>query len=196
VASEGAVPQSQTPNSYTAFRYCDYDVPFWARENSRAGRWHSFGDPPTQYWSMCPEAAWAELIRAENLLSEAELDTVRMPLWVCRVPAVWLIDLRRPEVQADYGITAEEIVADDHAKCRSINLRLREDGPGILTDSAALPGHTNITLFGGKRAVDWHFTPAFVSTLATTRAAIGRPPPGLIQLVRRPAGADAQQALF
>jgi hypothetical protein len=79
--------------TYTAFRWSDYDVPFWARGNTRPGRWHRVGDGPTQYWTLCPEAAWAELIRAENLQTEDELDLVRMPLWVCRIPATGLLDL-------------------------------------------------------------------------------------------------------
>src|SRR5262249_46321421 len=83
-AEQKDLPIAGSPGSLTAFRYCDYDVPFWARKNTRPGRFHALGDPPTQYWALCPEAAWAKLIRHEDLRSEAELDLVRMPIWVAR----------------------------------------------------------------------------------------------------------------
>lgn len=190
-----ALPIS-TPGSLTAFRYCSYDVPFWARGNTRPGRWHRVGDPPTQYWALCPESAWAELIRAEQLESEEDLNLVRMPLWVCRVPVVAIIDLRDPQMQEHYRIAAEEIVADDWAPCQQAAVALRNDGRGILAGSAALLGHTNMTLFGARRAVDWHTRPALASTLATTQAAIGRPPHGLVERVRHVGPAPEAPQLF
>jgi hypothetical protein len=171
-------------------------VPFWARSNTRDGRWHRAGDPPTQYWSLCPEAAWAELIRAEQLVADAELDEVRMPLWVCRVPAAGLIDLRDPAMQAKYKISAAAIIDDSWAACQAAAPGLRADARGILAESAALSGHANLTMLGARRAVDWHTRPALASTLAATQAAIGRPPYGILERVRRPTTPQPQVPLF
>jgi len=186
VASDQTALPISTAGSLTAFRYSGYVVPFWARTNTREGRWHRVGDPPTQYWALCPEAAWAELIRAEGLTTEAELDLVKMPLWVCRVPSGGLIDLREPANQEHYGITADEITSDDRARCQDVGPLVRKHARGTLADSAALPGHANLTLFGARRAVDWHTRPALASTLPATKAAIGRPPAGILERVRRP----------
>lgn len=190
-----ALPIS-TPGSLTAFRYCSYDVPFWARGNTRPGRWHRVGDPPTQYWSLCPEAAWAELIRAEEFETEEDLDLVRMPLWVCRVPVAGIMDLRDPQLQDRYGITAAEIVGDDWTPCQQAAIALRSDARGILAESAALLGHASMSLFGARRAVDWHTRPALASTLATTQAAIGRPPLGVVERVRHVGPAPHAPQLF
>jgi hypothetical protein len=182
-------------STLTAFRFSTYDVPFWTRNNTRAARWNYANDGCTQYWALCPEASWAELIRYENLTTEEELDQVRMPLWVCRIPELGLLDLRDAENQRRCDLTAEELVADAWTATQRSSTKLREEVPGILTPSSALPGHTNVTLFGPRRSVDWHTRPALASTLPTTRVAIGRPPPDLVGLVRRP-GPEHQSQLF
>lgn len=185
VASEQTALPISGSGSLTAFRYSSYDVPFWARNNTRDGRWHRVGAGPTQYWSLCPEAAWAELIRYEDLKTEGELDDVRMPLWVCRVPMLGLLDLRDADAHKGWGLDTDALVADDWRRTQEAGASIRRHVKGIITASAALPGHGNVTLFGARRAVDWHSRPRLASTLPTTRAAIGRPPPGLIPHVRR-----------
>lgn len=196
MASEQTALAISSPGSLTAFRWCSYDVPFWARNNTRDGRWNRAGDPPTQYWSLCPEAAWAELIRAEDLHSEQELDHVRMPLWVCRVPMAGLIDLREPAQQEQWGLDDSALTRDDWQPTQAAANRLRRQAKGIITFCTALEGHGNITLFGPKRAIDWHSRPALASTVPTTLTAIGRPPPGLLAKVQRPEGPMPQERLF
>ncbi len=188
-SEQTALPVSGT-GSLTAFRYCSYDVPFWARNNTLEGRWHRLGDPPTQYWALCPEAAWAELIRHENLLREGDLDQVRMPFWVARVPMAGLVDLRDLGAQETYGIDEEQMTADRWTATQPVAARIRRHDrvAGIITPCAALPGHANLTIFGARRAVDWHREPMLASTLSATRVAIGRPPAGLLISVRRPTG--------
>jgi RES domain-containing protein len=194
--TELALGQVVTPGSVTLFRYTDYDVPFWARTNSRAGRWHRRGDAPTQYWSMTPEAAWAELIRAENLHSEAEVDLVRMPMWACRVPMVGLVDLTDIDVQHAQGITELEMVGDDWAPCQALGVKLRDARAGVIAPCAALDGHANATIFGGRRAIDWRDRPALARTVPATVVAIGRPPGGLVERVRRLADDSGALPLF
>jgi RES domain-containing protein len=188
--TELALPGVVAAGSLTLFRYSGYDVPFWARPNSRSGRWHQFGDPPTQYWSMSPEAAWAELIRAEQLLVEADLDLVRMPLWACRVPVVGLVNLTEAAVQAAHSVTDADLVADFWHACQSLGQLLRAEHPGVIAPCAALDGHANVTLFGARRAIDWRVRSALARAVPATVVAIGRPPVGLVDLVRRPGGED------
>jgi hypothetical protein len=180
----------------TAFRWSSYDVPFRSRSNTRDGRWNYAGVESTQYWSLTPEASWAELIRHENLRHEAELDLVRMPFWVCRVPTAMLVDLRLREEQDRYEIGHAELIADDWNACQSLAVRLREHARGVIAPCAALPEHANVTLFGARRAIDWHSRPALASTLPTSRAAIGRPPDALIPRVRRASPKPRGDRLF
>lgn len=191
-----ALPGVVAPGSITLFRWSDYDVPFWARNNSRPGRWHVVGNPPTQYWSMTPDAAWAELIRTEDLRLEEDLDLVRMPLWVCRLPAVGLVDLTRPEVQAIHGVDEPALVEDAWDVCQTLGRTLRTDFPGVIAPCAALDGHANVTIFGPRRAIDWRERPALARTIPATVAAVGRPPAGLVNRVRRAVDNQNRQRLF
>lgn len=167
-----------------AFRWTTYDVPFWARPNSRSGRWHAAGDGCTQYWSLDPEAAWAELIRHERLTHEHELDLVRMPFWTCRVRPTRLVDLRDSEVRAQHGIGHAELVGDDWIACQRLAAGLRKSGvAGVVSPSAALPSASNLTLFGPRRAIEWSTRPVLASTVPAAVAALGRPPRGLVDRV-------------
>ncbi len=160
-------------------------MPFWARSNTRDGRWNYGGVDSTQYWSLTPEAAWAELIRHEDLQSEEDLDLVRMPFWVCRIPTVMLVDLRLRDERERRGISDDQLIDDDWRPCQDLAERLREHVRGVISPAAALPEHANVTLFGARRAIDWHSRPALASAIPTSRAAIGRPPEGLVDHVRR-----------
>lgn len=179
-----------------AFRWTTYDVPFWARGNSRPGRWHRVGDLPTQYWSLTPEAAWAELIRHEGLYEEAELDLVRMPLWVCRIPKASLVDLHVAELRRRYGLEADDLVDEDWNACQGARAALEADARGVIAPSPALPGHANVTLFGARRAISWTRQPILTSTIPAALSAIGRPPEGLLARVHRAATPVPQDSLF
>lgn len=169
----------------TAFRWSSYDVPFWGRSNSRDGRWNYADVHSTQYWSLTPDAAWAELIRHENLQTEEELDEVRMPFWVCRVPTAMLVDLRQSHTREQHQITDDELIDQDWGACQRLAVKLRDQCRGVIAPSAALPQHANLTLFGRRRAIDWENRPALASTIPASRAAIGRPPTGLLDRVGR-----------
>lgn len=170
-----------------AFRWCSYDVPFWARPNTRPGRWNRAGDEPTQYWSLSPESCWADLIRHENLRTESDLDLVRMPFWVCRVSSMLIVDFTDRETCVRYGVTGDELVADDYAPCQELGalVRARSSALGVIAPSAALLGHRNLTLFGARRPIMWGAQPALASAIPATQAALGRAPEGLIDDVRR-----------
>jgi RES domain-containing protein len=196
VAAEPLALLPAARTEFTAFRWSSYDVPFWGRPNSRDNRWNYAQVGATQYWALTPEAAWAELIRHEDLLTEEELELVRMPIWVCRIATVMLVDLRLAAERDRHGISYDDLIDDDWTPCQRLAVVLRERVRGVITPSAALPDHANITLFGPRRAIDWHSRPALASTLPTSRAAIGRPPDGLIPRVRRHARRPPTDRLF
>jgi RES domain-containing protein len=196
VASEQVALQPSAPGSLTVFRYTDYDVPFWSRPNTRAGRWNVVGDEPTQYWSMTPDGAWAELIRANELRTEEELDLVRMPLWVCRLPGMSLVDLHHADAQQTHGISTRQMIEDDWRPCQAVATELRRHCRAIIAPNPALDGHANLTLFGARRAIDWRTKPALASTVPAARTGVGRPPRGLVSLVRRRSGSASQAPLF
>jgi RES domain-containing protein len=161
-------------------------VPFWVRANTRPGRWHVVGDPPTQYWSLTPAGAWAELIRCEGLTTEAELNDIRIAIWVCRLSSMGLADLHTPEIRDHYNLRLSDLTTDTWAACQQAGSKIRADGArGILAPSAGLPNAVNLTLFGPRRTIAFDRKPALASAVPSAIAAIGRPPKGLVDRVLR-----------
>lgn len=168
-----------------AYRYSNYDTPFWARANTRPGRWHAPGDGATQYLSLTAAGAWAELIRAEELRTEAEVALVRMDLWQVRVDAGRLVDYRDFDAAERAGFPPGALVDDDYALCQREGRRLRAlDYNGVLSPSAALPGAVNLTLFGPRVAIAWDANPGLASAVPAGVMTRGAPPEGLAQQVR------------
>lgn len=168
-----------------AYRYSNYDTPFWARGNTQPGRWHVPGDGPTQYLSFSTDGAWAELIRAEDLRTEEEVALVSMPLWQARVEQAAVVDYADFARADAAGFPAEALIDDDYERCQREGRRLRGLGyRGVVAPSAALPGTLNLTLFGGRIAIDWESTPRVASSLPATVLTKGAPPPGLVTRVR------------
>jgi RES domain-containing protein len=170
-----------------AFRYSNYDTPFWARPNTDAGRWHAAGEPATQYWSVAPEGAWAELIRHEHLRDEREVAEVRMSIWVAEFRYQRIADysdFARADTAA--GVSAKAVVAEDYAACQAEGRRLRDAGfQGVIAPSAALPGVLNLTLFGPRLRSGWSTSPRLSVFVAATVVALGSPPPGMTRHVRQ-----------
>jgi hypothetical protein len=184
--------RSPKPDSVTfddvAFRWSDYDTPLWARANRGAQRWNKTREGPTQYMSLTTEGAWAELIRAEDLHSVDEVRLINMPMWVLRVRETHIADYRTFEKAASGGFPPDALIDEDHERCRAEGTRLRAEGfRGVLTPSAALPGTTNLTLFGRRLAVEWDCADAsrLSSFIPTKQLAVGRPPDDLLPRVRQ-----------
>lgn len=170
-----------------AFRYSNYDTPFRVRPNSEVGRWHEIGDGPTQYLSTTVEGAWAELIRAEGLRSEAEVSLIRMPMWVAEVHVQRIADYGTFEKAARAGFSPEALIDEDYSRCQKEGERLRLAGyQGVLAPSAALPGAANLTLFGPRVASTWGVRPLLASSIPATEIAVGSPPEGIVERVRHP----------
>ena len=170
-----------------AFRYSSYDVPFWVRSNSRPARWNLATEAPTQYWALTPDGAWAELIRQSGLTSEADLNEVRMPIWICRLPSMGLLDLRESGVRERYGLTLADLTSDDWSSCQRAASAMRSDSVrGIVSPSAALASTMNLTLFGARRAIALDRHAALASAVPSAVVAIGRPPQQLVgRVIRR-----------
>lgn len=182
--------QAQPAEDLVGFRYCSYDVPFWVRSNARAQRWNHALQGPTQYWSSTPDGAWAEHIRFNAIVTEAELDEVRIPVWVCLLPSTGLLDLRDAGTRDRYHVTLADLTANDWSACQRAATAMRAEGArGVLSPSAALGEATNVTLFGPRRAIALDRRPALASTIPAAIVAIGRPPRDLVDRVIRASGA-------
>jgi hypothetical protein len=169
-----------------AFRYSSYDTPFWARENSQAGRWHTRGEGATQYLSMGTDGAWAELIRDEELRVEDEVAMVSVSMWAAEVNQGMVVDYSSFERAEESGFDPSALVDEDYRRCQREGARLRAlNYAGVIAPSAALPGAANLTLFGARVASTWGRPPLLASSIPTTIIAKGAPPPGLLARVRQ-----------
>jgi RES domain-containing protein len=180
-------PDLQTTDiRHGGFRYANYDTPFWSRPNTRPGRWHLPEDGPTQYLSMSPEGAWAELIRFEQLQTEWDVAQVRTKIWVADLNVAHLVDYSTFEKAHAAGFDPEALVDEDYRRCQDEGARLRSLGYlGVVAPSAALPGATNVTLFGARYSIRWNARVATVSAIPAAVVAIGSPAPGLLPRVRQ-----------
>jgi RES domain-containing protein len=185
------MPRSASPTAIdyddVAFRWSDYDVPLWTRPNSSSLRWNRARQTPTQYLSLTAEGSWAELIRAEQLTTLAELRTVNMPLWVMRMRETRLADYSTFELAHAAGFPPDALVDDDYERCEYEAQRLRDKGfRGVLAPSSALPGAVNLTLFGRRLTVPWDYPQdrLMASFVRCKRLTVGRPPDELLALVR------------
>jgi RES domain-containing protein len=169
-----------------ALRYSSYDTPFWVREDSQAGRWHARGDGATQYLSMSADGAWAELIRSEELRSEDEVAMVSVSMWAAEVDQRMVVDYSSFERAEEAGFDPAALVDEDYDRCQREGARLRSlNYAGVIAPSAALPGATNVTLFGPRITSTWGRSPLLASSIRATVITKGAPPPGLLPKVRQ-----------
>jgi RES domain-containing protein len=168
-----------------AFRYSACDSPLWARNNRRGGRWNEAGEGATQYLTLHPDGAWAELARAEGLQSNAELELIRMPIWALQLNQQNLVDYSTFDKAEGAGFPPYALVDDDYEQCQAEGKRLRDLGyAGVLAPSAALPGVTNVTLFGRRILSTWGCPTRLASSIPGCVVAVGFPPPRVASRVR------------
>ncbi len=176
------------------YRFATYATPLRTVPAWQPARFSSGDeDEPTQYLCLHPLGPLAELMRGADLRTSEQVRAVRTRTWALRVP---IDDL--PEMTFDtaeeFGITAEQLVGDDHRPCQQLAGRLRRDIAGAVVPSAALPGTRNVVLFGARVAAPYPTKP--VSALdvpASITAEAGRPPVSLLSAVRF--AGDAHPAL-
>jgi hypothetical protein len=181
---DGTLPFARL-DAAVGFRISDYDTPLWSLLNSRAGRWNNAGEAPTQYFALDAWAAWAEIVRFNELHSDAAAASLRTIIWVCRLTSYRLVKYETFADAAARGFPADALVDDDHARCRAQAQLLRAQGvDGIIAPSAALPGSRCVTLFGARVATGWNSDPRLAASIPTISAARGAPPVGLVERVR------------
>jgi len=171
--------------SDVAFRYSDYDTPVWARPNTESGRWHVARTQPTQYFGLSTDACWADLLRHEDLRTDAGAALVRMQLWIVRLNEDLVADYSTFDAAEAAGFPPDALIDEDWSRCQSEGDRLRAEGyRGVLSPAAALPGEKALTLFGGRRAISWDEEPLLASAVPAKVVTVGAPPPGLAARVR------------
>jgi RES domain-containing protein len=160
-------------------------VPLWVSPNRRNGRWNITGQHCVQYLALDGEAPFAELLRHEDLRTEEAAVHYSTTLWQLRVDVGAVVDYSTFERAEAEGFPAEALVDDDQERCQAEALRLIGHGAGaILSPSAALPGSTNLTLFGPRVPVPWNTQTALASSVPAQALTTGHPPAGLTQRVR------------
>jgi RES domain-containing protein len=167
------------------FRATTYDVPLWVSPNRRDGRWNRAGERCTQYACLDPEAPYAELIRCEDLRTEAAAKTLRTYLWQLRIEEGAIVDYSTFERAEAAGLPSDALIDDDHERCRAeAEFLVSHNVQGVLSPSAALPGSVGLALFGPRVQVEWSTPPALASMVPVQRLAEGSPPTGLVERVR------------
>jgi hypothetical protein len=116
----------------------------------RSGRWHREGAGYAQYLALAPAGAWAELIRYERIRANARAEQYVRRLWVVVVDEKDVADLSTFGAYADCGLEPRTAVGE-HEESQALADELHDTGfRGVLSPSAALPGATNLTLFGTR----------------------------------------------
>lgn len=169
----------------TGFRYANYDTPLWARNNKAPARWHVPGDGATQYISLHPDGAWAELLRKENLRTDEESALVRMKIWALTLNQGNLVDYSTFAKAEAAAFPADALIEDDYSRCQVEGQRVRALGySGVVSPSAALPETLNVAIFGRRFKSMWGEPTKLAFAMPACMVAVGSPPPGLAARVR------------
>jgi RES domain-containing protein len=171
--------------SGVVYRATSYDVPLWVNPNRRGGRWNLPGVHCTQYCCLDAEAPFAELLRHEDLPTEASASHYFSTVWQLRIDEGAITDYGTFDKAEAAGFQADALVEDDHERCQAEADWLMSHGSnGILSPSAALPGSVNLTVFGPRVPVPWNTLTTLASSVPAQKIASGHPPPGLTQRTR------------
>ena len=118
--------------------------------DQESGRWHRKGEGWAQYLALAPLGAWAECARYFSLRSEKQARELRRNLWLVFVRERDIADLSSFDDYVRAGVDPQTAIGD-HAHSQELADELRNHGfRGVLSPSAALPGVTNLTLFGER----------------------------------------------
>lgn len=178
-------PPTFTRITRVAYRATSYDVPLWVNPNRRSGRWNIAGEHATQYMTFDVEAPFAEILRHEDPRTEEVASHYSTTLWQLQVDDSLIVDYSTFELADAAGFDAEALVSDDHERCQSEAQWLVSEGArGLISPSPALPGCTNLTLFGPRVCIPWTTTTELASSIPAQRLATGHPPGGLTKRVR------------
>lgn len=167
------------------YRATSYDVPLWVHPNRRDGRWNRAGTYCAQYCCLDAEAPFAELLRHEDLKTEASAAHYSTTIWQLKVDDGAIVNYSTLERAAAAGFPPEALLEDDLERSQDEAVWLMDRGAqGILSPSAALPGSLNLTLFGPRYPVAWATRVALASSVPSQRLTRGHPPAGLTARTR------------
>jgi RES domain-containing protein len=155
VASWRAEPHSVS-GEWTCFRQVSPEWPPLYHNagvpgpDQESGRWHRKGEGWAQYLALAPLGAWAECARYFSLRSVRHAREMRRNLWLVFVRETGIADLSSFERYEQAGLDPE-LAIGPHERSQELADELRQAGfRGVLSPSAALPGVTNLTLFGER----------------------------------------------
>jgi RES domain-containing protein len=109
------------------------------------GRYHRPGEPWPLYASLEPATAWAEWQAA----TRGAIDPAdeRRRLWRLDVDGLAVIDLRRPRLSEELGISERQLTGA-RSRAHGLAARARELGAdGLVVPSAARDGAWNLVVF-------------------------------------------------
>lgn len=167
------------------FRLANYETPLWSVENFAAGRYNAADAGFTQYLSLHPLTPWAELLRNEDRRTREQAVLMRYPLWALRLqfdePPLELTY----DTAAEFGLNAEDLVADEHGPCRALAQAFRDGGPkAFIAPSAALAGTKNLIVLEPHVLVPFNQVPIDdIDWPGSLTSQDGRCPEGLWDLV-------------
>jgi hypothetical protein len=142
------------------FRLANYETPLWSVDNFSAGRYNTSDSGFAQYLSLHPLTPWAELLRNEDRRTREQAVLMRYPLWALRVQLEEVPLELTFDTAGDFGLDAEDLVADDHGPCRALAQAFRSGGQkAFIAPSAALPGTKNLIVLEPRVLVPWNQLP-------------------------------------
>lgn len=181
------------------YRFAGYWTPLRVVPASESARYSDAEDTePTQYLALHPLGPLAELMRRNDLRHPEQIRAVRTRTWALHVNATELPEISFENAES-FGISAAELVSDDHGACQKLARALRLEMPAVIVPSAALPGTRNLVLFGPRVAAPYLTAPTSALDIpASITADDGRPLLSLLDIVRFQgsphAGIEAWQA--
>lgn len=167
-----------------AYRLSTYGNPLRTEPARRPGRYHTGEeDSPTQYVCLHPLGPLAEFMRANDVRLPEQVRQVRQRTWALRLEIDGLPEITLATAE-DFGLEATGLVADDASRCQDLGMRLRDEVPGIVVPSAALPGTRNVVLLGPRVGSPYLVDPiSAVDVPASITAHAARPILSLLDVV-------------
>lgn len=167
-----------------AYRLSTYGNPLRTEPARRPGRYHTGEeDSPTQYVCLHPLGPLAEFMRANDVRLPEQVRQVRQRTWALRLEIDGLPEITLATAE-DFGLEATGLVADDASRCQELGTRLRDEVPGIVVPSAALPGTRNVVLLGPRVGSPYLVDPiSAVDVPASITAHAARPILSLLDVV-------------